>query len=404
MEDAAACPSEDVVLAFVEGRLGQDGRASVVTHLDGCVSCQDVVASVAPDLLSRAQSPAESPLARDSALSRGATIGRYVVLALVGRGGMGEVYAAYDPELDRKIALKILHGGGEDEAGRARMLREAKAIARLSHPNVVVVHDAGTIAERVFIAMEFVEGRTLAAWLKEKPRHWREVRDVFLVAGQGLAAAHAAGLVHRDFKPQNVMVGQDGKVRVMDFGLALASTDSAGAGDPRQLDVSEPPRGTSVALTRTGTLMGTPAYMAPEQFLAEAADARTDQFSYCVALHEALYGERPFAGSSLTEIAFAVSRGVLVEPAQRNRAPVWLRRLVARGLQPEPARRWATMNELLAVLARDPARTRRRWLAAAGVLMLLVAALVVQHLMARSQVALCRGAPAELATAWELGG
>ncbi|HTA20686.1 MAG TPA: serine/threonine-protein kinase [Polyangia bacterium] len=394
------------MLAFVEGRLGQETRASVVTHLDGCVSCQDVVASVAPALLSRAQSPAESPLARDSALPRGATIGRYVVLALVGRGGMGEVYAAYDPELDRKIALKLLHGGeGETDAGRARMLREAKAIARLSHPNVVVVHDAGTIGARVFIAMEFVEGRTLADWLGERPRDWRDVRDVFVAAGRALAAAHAAGLVHRDFKPQNVMVGNDGKVRVMDFGLALTSADAPEMGDPRDLERLDPSaQGAVVALTHTGTLLGTPAYMAPEQFAAEAADARTDQFSYCVALHEALYGERPFAGSSLTELAVAVTRGTPREPAQRNRAPVWLRRLIARGLLPERARRWPSMNELLAVLERDPARARRRWLAAAGALLLLVAGVVGQRVAARAQAPLCRGAAAALATAWEPSG
>ena len=186
-----------MLLAFLEGRLGDQQRAAAAAHVDGCESCQEVVAAVAPALLSRTSAWGDSPLVRDSALARGATIGRYVILGLVGRGGMGEVYAAYDPELDRKIALKILHASaeGEAEAARARMLREAKAIARLSHPNVVVVHDAGTIGGRVFIAMEFVDGRTLADWLKESPRDWREVRAVFLAAGRALAAAHVAGLV-----------------------------------------------------------------------------------------------------------------------------------------------------------------------------------------------------------------
>ena len=151
--------------------------------------------------------------AREAPLAGGTDVGRYVILDLVGRGGMGEVYAAYDPQLDRRVALKLLHEKASTVAsistGRLRLLREAKAIARLSHPNVVVVHDAGTIDDRVFLAMEFVDGETLAAWLKAKPRPWREVRDVFVAAGRGLAAAHDAGLIHRDFKPQNVMVGRD---------------------------------------------------------------------------------------------------------------------------------------------------------------------------------------------------
>src|SRR6185312_791559 len=157
-------------------------------------------------------------------LARGASIGRYVVLGLVGRGGMGEVYAAYDPELDRKVAVKLLRvkaGNGVSlTEGRQRTLREAQAIARLSHPNVVVVFDVGTFEEKVFIAMEFVDGNTVTYWLEQKPRTWREILDVFIAAGRGLIAAHEKGLVHRDFKPDNVMVGRDGQVRVMDFGLA----------------------------------------------------------------------------------------------------------------------------------------------------------------------------------------
>src|SRR6187401_272227 len=157
-------------------------------------------------------------------LARGASIGRYVVLGLVGRGGMGEVYAAYDPELDRKVAVKLLRvkpgNGVSRHEGRQRTLREAQAIARLSHPNVVVVFDVGTFAEQVFIAMEFVDGNTVTYWLQAAERSWQEILKVFMAAGRGLAAAHEKGLVHRDFKPDNVMVSRDGQVRVMDFGLA----------------------------------------------------------------------------------------------------------------------------------------------------------------------------------------
>src|SRR4051794_9501939 len=169
-----------------------------------------------------ARPPPPTPAGNEGGLAKGATIGRYVALGLLGRGGMGEVYAAYDPELDRKIAVKLLRARGvaTTAAGRTRLLREAQAIARLSHPNVVVVYDVGTFQDTVFIAMEFVEGNTLGYWLQAKQRPWREVLDVFLLAGRGLVAAHAAGLVHRDFKPDTVMITKSGQVRVMDFGLA----------------------------------------------------------------------------------------------------------------------------------------------------------------------------------------
>ena len=347
-------------------------------------------------------------------LAPGATVGRYVILNLVGRGGMGEVYAAYDPQLDRKVALKLLHetatGGAAVQTARERLLREAKAIARLSHPNVVVVHDAGAIddpvhGDRVFLAMEFIEGDTLAAWLGAAPRTWRAIRDVFAAAGDGLAAAHEAGLVHRDFKPQNVMVGRDGLVRVMDFGLASESSvieignaaplDFAGAGVA--------PTSHTVALTRTGVLLGTPLYMAPEQFLAHPTDARTDQFSFCVALHEALYGERPFPSESFSVLVKAVVSGRVREPAQKTRAPSFLRKLLLRGLEKDPAARYPSMQALLEVLRHDPIR-RRRTLAmgAAAALVALAASAGMQRITTRGQ-RMCRGAGEKLAGIWELG-
>ena len=155
-------------------------------------------------------------------LGTGARIGRYVIIEQVGTGAMGVVYGAYDPELDRKIALKLLKPGQgrEGHGASARLLREAKAIARLPHPNVVAVHDVGVLEDQVFLAMEFVAGGTIKSWLDEKPRSWREILDVFIAAGRGLAAAHAAGLVHRDFKPDNVLLDKEGRPRVVDFGLA----------------------------------------------------------------------------------------------------------------------------------------------------------------------------------------
>ncbi|MES1205027.1 MAG: serine/threonine-protein kinase, partial [Pseudomonadota bacterium] len=275
-------------------------------------------------------SPSAAPSAEDGGmLTRGATIGRFVVLGLLGRGGMGEVYAAHDPELDRKIAIKLLRvaGGGDSADGRLRLMREAQAIARVSHPNVVIVYDVGSYRDQVFIAMELVEGHTLNYWRHAAARKWPEILEVFVAAGRGLVAAHERDLVHRDFKPDNVMIGADGQVRVMDFGLVQSLRKGAwdsqhhtareGATDlpraaptvtvtvaatddiltTRQVFVSgasihlaaTPPNDLlGVELTQAGASLGTPAYMSPEQFRGHPTDARSDQFSFCVALYETL--------------------------------------------------------------------------------------------------------------------
>jgi serine/threonine protein kinase/tetratricopeptide (TPR) repeat protein len=347
-------------------------------------------------------------------LARGATIGRFQVITLVGKGGMGEVYSAYDPELDRTVAIKLLRAGknSDSDEGRARMMREAQATARVSHPNVVIVYDAGTFQERVFIAMEFVEGHTLGYWIHARTRSWPEVLEVFTAAGRGLAAAHERDLVHRDFKPDNVMIGADGQVRVMDFGLVQIagerSTDgsadadgrveavqddvtaehSAGSrgsgptpsGDPDDLLTTRtltttPGRGVwrgprtkrNPNLTRFGASMGTPAYMSPEQFRGEPTDAATDQFSFCVALYEALYGERPFAGRTPEDLGKNVTSGFVRTAPPGSRVPGWIREVVLRGLAVNPAERWPSMGELLAQLEQQPAvASRRRFVAAAA--------------------------------------
>jgi tetratricopeptide (TPR) repeat protein len=415
-----SCPDESTLLAFLDGRLSQSALASVDAHLVACAACRDLVAAVAPVVLaegSRIAVPAHvvaltaEPPGPSAPLARGATVGRYVILDLVGRGGMGDVYAAYDPELDRRIALKLLHGGagGEERArSQARLLKEAKAIARLSHPSIVVVHDAGTIGDRVFIAMEFVEGRTLAAWLGGKPRPWAEIRALFLAAGRGLAAAHAARIVHRDFKPQNVMVTPDGSVRVMDFGLASESTGEGGepepapAGAPEHADFS---RAAPLALTRTGALLGTPAYMAPEQFLGQRADERTDQFAFCVSLYEALHGERPFPGDSVPALAASVTAGKVRDPNPRARPPTWLRKIVLRGLRAKREERFPTLATLLAALERDPVRRRRRVLLGIGLTAVLLAGgALAQRTLERTGASLCHGAGEKLAGVWEVAG
>jgi tetratricopeptide (TPR) repeat protein len=409
------CLDDDAVLAFVDGRLSGPDRAAAEHHLANCLSCSDLIAAAAGgDPARLAMSQSERGAARLAGLARGATVGRYVILDVVGRGGMGEVYAAYDPQLDRKVALKLLHdqpgaaGGGAARAARERLLREAKVIARLSHPNVVVVHDAGEIDERVFLAMEFVEGQTLGAWLAAAPRGWRAIREVFLAAGEALAAAHEAGLVHRDFKPQNVMVARDGSVRVMDFGLARdtgAGGEAPAAEAAREAGAAPGDAlGEAGALTRTGTLLGTPLYMAPEQFLARATDARTDQFSFAVALYEALYGERPFHGDSFAALAEQVVAGRIREPASRTRAPAFLRRLLLRGLRADPAARYQSMRELLSALRHDPARRRRGLAVAAAVAALAIAFAGGAHRFATRGQRLCRAAGERLADAWEPAG
>ncbi|MCB9701177.1 MAG: SUMF1/EgtB/PvdO family nonheme iron enzyme [Myxococcales bacterium] len=287
-------------------------------------------------------------------LERGATIGRYVVLSRLGSGGMGVVYAAYDPELDRKVALKLLKAGQGDAAGRARLLREAQAMAKLAHPNVVAVHDVGTVDDQVFIAMEFVQGTTLSRWLWQKPRSWAQIVELSLAVGRGLAAAHRAGLVHRDLKPENVMVGDDGRVRVMDFGLARVD-GRALAGSTPLADSSARPREAALDLdlTRTGAMLGTPMYMAPEQWEGGETDPRTDQFAFCVVLWEALYGERPFGGGTVAALSHAVTNGIISAPSDPSRAPPWLRRALERGMTLIPDERWPSMDALLAELGRD---------------------------------------------------
>jgi eukaryotic-like serine/threonine-protein kinase len=335
------------------------------------------------------------------ALSQGTIIGRYVVLSRIGAGGMGVVYAAYDPELDRKIALKLLLSGLEGakrDRWRGRLLREAQALAKLQHPNVVTIHDVGTHEGHVWLAMELIEGETLDVWLASARHGWSEVLDVVVRAGAGVAAAHAADLLHRDLKPENVMIARDGRVCVMDFGLARPRWGSSPASSDGDGDLAA----LSLRITREGALVGTPGYMAPEQLASAELGPAADQFSYCVMLWEALFRQRPFAGETLPVLTARVLAGKLRAPPPGSGVPRWLRRVIERGLSVEPQRRWENMGALLDALERgtDRARKRRR-LATLGALGLVgIAAAGAYQLDRRQRSLACEEAGRAIEEVW----
>jgi serine/threonine protein kinase/tetratricopeptide (TPR) repeat protein len=375
----------------------------------------------------------------------GDRLGRYVILSLLGQGGMAVVFLAYDPELDRKVAVKLVRAGLLGTQGRSRLQREAQALARLSHPNVVPVYDVGTVNDQTFVAMEHVDGVTLKKWLKQ-PRTFREIRAVMLDAGRGLSAAHRAGLVHRDFKPDNVIIGNDGRVRVLDFGLARAVEDLSTSNpselrtpsgeDPRSPSSSSPgmepehtfsdePSDSSQSgrrrlsqVTRADQIIGTPAYMAPEQNLGGVTDERADQFSFCVTLYEAFWRAKPFdrsetlSGSRMPTIAEKKKKGhkprALASPPPKPKpggpqVPRFVEAIVMRGLSMDPVDRWPSMDQLLQALSRDPAQRRRRWLIGAGAVAMLAAGVVSAVTLRQRERALCRGGEEQMARVWGAG-
>jgi tetratricopeptide (TPR) repeat protein len=371
------CLDEATFTQLLLGELSPSRAAEVDSHLDSCTACRRLVAEALRLNTSATQEAQATPggavsmatperpghlPVTESVLERGTAVGRYLVLEKLAAGGMGVVYVAYDPELDRRVALKLLRAtalGLDAEEGRQHLLREAQAMARVSHPNVVPVYDVGTFGQQVFLAMELVEAQTLRQWLQATPRTWRQVLALFLDACRGLAAAHAARVVHGDFKPENLLVGSDGRVRITDFGLAHTTTPGEDAA---------PVAG------------GTPAYMAPEQLASGAhADVRTDQFSFCVSLYEALYGERPFAGASVRDLSAEVLAGRVLAAPRGTRVPPWLRHVVLRGLAVSPAERYPSLDALRAALLDDPAVRTKRRLRVVGGLALVLGAIGVTH-------------------------
>ncbi|HEY5946930.1 MAG TPA: serine/threonine-protein kinase [Kofleriaceae bacterium] len=381
-------------------------------------------------------------------------VGRYEIIEELGQGGMGVVYRARDRQLSRDVAIKLVHTTGADsETLAARLMREAQALAQLSHPNVVAVYDVGRSLDGVFVAMELISGVAADIWLNDKKPPWPEVLRVFLDAARGLAAAHAVGLIHRDFKPANLILGSDGRVRVLDFGLARTTTytsssstrsspsspdidvestpnhddledrvtEKLGASneavrslDPSARDsakresVSPVPSRSSFSpslldspLTELGAIVGTPPYMAPEQHMRAPCDARTDQFSFCVSLYRALYAQRPFEGKRYPELKKNILAGNVKPPPANTTVPSWLHDIVLRGLAVDPAKRWPSMDALIAALSRDRHAKTRKIIAGAAVLALASAGAAAWHFTRTDPAAACAVTDRDLAGTWD---
>ena len=377
------CPDPETLARFADGQLSEAVAGEVRAHVDGCDNCREVLVTLAQGDKKPAQLPIGAVL-----------VDRYEVQERLGSGGMGQVVAAWDKQLGRKVALKLVRPDLDDaaqrEQSRARMVREAQLMAQVNHPNVVTVYDVRTLDDGFFISMELVPGQTLRQWLKSAPRPWAAVLEKFLAAGRGLAAAHAAGLVHRDFKPDNVLLDAQGGVHVTDFGLAWSAQAGSSAVPPVALGAA-----VSSGLSRQTAVLGTPAYMAPEQLRAQPVDHRADQFSFCVALWEAVYGERPFAAQHTSELLGAIERG---PQGKTGAAPGWLEAALRRGLALRPESRFATLEQLLAELEDGlhgrARRTRTVVMAAAATAVVL--ALLVPRLMGPS----CESSATRAAAIW----
>jgi tetratricopeptide (TPR) repeat protein/tRNA A-37 threonylcarbamoyl transferase component Bud32 len=377
---ATVCPAEGELSRFITRGLPVAAAASVENHLADCDDCRNLVFALASHDVASAADTA-SPAER---------IGRFEVLDLVGRGAMGTVYRARDPELDRTVAIKVRHSQSKlDVQQEDRIRREAQALARLADPNVVGVFEAGVHDGKAFVVMEYVDGETLQAWMSTTTakRSVAQIIAMLAQAGRGLAAAHAAGLVHRDFKPSNVLVSRAQIAKVGDFGLVRVD-NSADTGERGEASGD-------VMLTMSGALLGTPAYMAPEQLVGDVATEASDQFSFCVALYEALYGRRPFRGTTLPALRAAMS-GAVSFPAS-PRVPANVKSALARGLAIVPARRWASMRALLEVLERRP---RRTWPILVGAAAIAAAGATTVWASTRVAEDPCAGAEQQIASVW----
>ena len=377
------CLDANAVQDLMAGALEPPARSLAIRHLDDCPDCRGLISLLArdatrdaavdtlrdtekgtgvamvetvfsgdvPDPLAATAGPGEVEANTKNRIRPsqvGLRLGRYSIVEKIGSGAMGIVFRADDPGLGRQVALKLLHH--PEAALTERLVREARSMAQVSHPNVVTVYDVGVTDGSTYIAMELVSGMSLRQW-QSIERPLAEIIEAYIAAGRGLAAAHAAGIVHRDFKPDNVLVGNDGRMRVTDFGLASARPATDLSSESMAMSTDE------LSLTHSGMVLGTPAYMAPEQFEGGNVDPRTDQFSFCVALYEALYGHRPFKGKTFEELGDNVCGGVMRPVPPGSKVSGGLRAI---GLSVRPGDRYPAMDHLLGELGRDRARPWRR--------------------------------------------
>lgn len=360
MLDVGPCPDENLFVEMLQGALSAQERQEIDDHIDRCQACAALVIELgsmlegeeellSPSLLeqTRAQRPGASP--PDHSPEPARVLGRYQVTRQVGVGGMGVVYEAHDPKLRRKVAVKLLRADLIDPEQRqehaARLMREARLLASISHPHVLPVYDVGTWRDQVFMAMHFVEGSSLSDWVLRVEPDWRQVLEVYLQAGAGLASAHQCGLVHRDVKPDNIMLGHREGVWLTDFGLACNVQAQLLPPSPSERLEADAALDRSV-VTRTGAVMGTPAFMSPEQYMGQEVTARSDQFSFCASLFLSIYGERPFEGDTVRDLESAVCAGRL-KPPPSSQAPLVLYKLLAVGLALDPSQRHPSMEALL---------------------------------------------------------
>ncbi len=378
--DASLCVDDEALFAFARGELAETELGRVEAHLQDCADCRAVLAEAARSL--------EAPAASGSGAGgeHGPTqIARYQIVTLLGAGASGVVYRGFDPQLKRAVALKLLrpelHGASPEQS--ARMLREAQAMARLSDPHVVAVYDVGLHERTVYLVMEYIDGSTLSDWLRAAPRSTSEILRVFADAGRGLAAAHQKGLVHRDFKPENVLVAQDGRAKVTDFGLARESESwlrERKVDDQASTELYAPTRG----------LVGTPAYMAPELFEGGLASPASDQFAFSVALFVALFDKHPFKageGIALSELVTRVRAGAVQRPTFKSAEQERLFGVVERACAATAAARFTDVPELLAALTRAVRGRRGGWLVGISLLGLVLSGLWLAQLGARRPAA-----------------
>jgi serine/threonine protein kinase/sulfur carrier protein ThiS len=375
--------------------------------LDATVSAPGAAGSGSP----AASASARTSGSTDTPLAPGATLGRYVLVEALGAGGMGMVFRARDPDLGREVAVKVLRAsdGGSGGSLERRLLREAQAMATISHDNLANVYDIGTAGGRVFIAMELLDGGTLRALIADPQKTWRDKLAAVVAAGRGLAAAHSAGVIHRDFKPDNVLVARNGRVKVVDFGLARADRTAPDATDTK--DGRSPsgehalPPDLSAHLTQTGALLGTPAYMAPEQHAGELVDARSDQFAFAVTAWEAVYGQRPFVSDAYSSLVSAVRTHTITPPPKHAGVPAALEAVLRRALSPAADDRFASIDAAIDAIERATRRDNSRvTMIAIGASALFIGGAVIAVIATRSSSTTTPNRRTKPAVANKLGG